>query len=75
MTVHVHSTSEPVGVMIRSKPDHVEQFTNLEDAWTAIHNNWQSYQHTILSVVDFDGKIFSRDEVWAEIARRQSAAQ
>jgi len=74
MAVEVRSSGEPVGVMIRSKPDHLERFENREAAWKAIDRNWHNYQFTILSIADHrDGTVMFRPAIAAEIERRRAA--
>lgn len=73
--VEVRSAGEPIGVMIRSKPNHVERFEDMEQAWTAIHSNWQSYQFTILSIADYSNDmVMFQSDIAGEIERRRAAA-
>jgi hypothetical protein len=70
----VRSMTEPVGVMLRLKGDHVEQFDSLNEAWRAIANHWPSYQHSVLDirVMTASGqmRIFGRAAIQEEIEDR-----
>jgi len=47
----------------------------MEQAWTAIHSNWQSYQFTILSIADYSNDmVMFQSDIAGEIERRRAAA-
>jgi hypothetical protein len=74
MVARVFSSSKSVGTMTNMSPDREEKFANLEEAWMAIVENWDSYQYTIHSIRDHDtGKTVDRAAIEAEIARRRGS--
>jgi hypothetical protein len=72
--VEVRSMTEPVGVMVRLKGDHVERFNSLNETWRAIAAHWESYQFSILDIrvttVSGQLEIFDRITIQDEVEDR-----